>query len=319
MLSRCDFVLVDSSSRFIDDEAGVSGSDVDECVASSAAEESLDGSLADFIAEPTEEELEEMGLAFHSDDEGDPTAVLRNARPFQSYRRMGAAAESDGLPQQHRRWEPRPSTLAFGGVAAAAAVCHPAGVAQLLSESADCVDPSFLAIVAGCTWLSDVALLHDASKSESLYADLLRGYHYDKVAKRQAKTADVAQAGLQELTACVSYCTHILAQRLGLLWHGCSPTPGVQMAGLLMRPDAEANGMVCVELLLHGKPLELSQVLLQLVLGHPSNRRWRDIILGRKLYKSTELIFLTQMQVSSMALTPHAMHATAIQFKPANR
>jgi hypothetical protein len=294
-----------SSSRFIDDEAGVSESEVEECAASSAAgnSEPLDASsLADFIAEPTEEELQEMGLAFHSDDEGDPTAVLRNARPFQSYRRMGAAAAVDGSPQQQRRWEPRPSTLTFGGVAAAA-VCDSAGVAQLLSENAGCVDPSFLATVAGCNWLSDVALLHDASKSESLYADLLRGYHYDKVAKRQAKTADVAQAGLQELTACVTYCTHILAQRLGLLWHGCSPTPGVQMAGLLMRPDAEANGMVCVELMLHGKPLELSQVLLQLVLGHPSNRRWRDIILGRKLYKSTELIFLTQMQVSSMALT----------------
>ena len=294
-----------SSAQFIDDEADASGSDSDEGAAASesAAKESL-GSLADFIAEPTEEELEEMGLAFHSDDDDNPLAVLRNARPFHSYRRMGGAAAAAGsLSVQQRRWEPRPTTPQFG--AAASVVGDSASISQLLSEHAD-VDPSFLAAVAGCSWLSDVSLLHDASKSESLYADLLRGYHYDKVAKRQAKSADVAQAGLQELTACVTYCTHILAQRLGLLWSGCSPTPGVQMAGLLMRPDTESKGVVCVELTMHGKPLELSQALLQLVLGHPSNRRWRDIIFGRKLYKSTELIFLTQMQVRKCAVAVQA-------------
>lgn len=281
-------------ARFIDDEAEASGGDDDE---EAAAEESL-GSLANFIAEPTEEELEEMGLAFHSDDDDNPLAVLRNARPFQSYRRMGAAAAAAAAGSssvQQRRWEPRPTTPGFG--AAASVVGDSAGIAQLLSEHGGCVDPSFLATVTGCGWLSDVSLLHDASKSESLYADLLRGYRYDKVAKRQAKSADVAQAGMQELTACVTYCTHILAQRLGLLWSGCAPTPGVQTAGLLMRPDDDSKGVVCEELTMHGKPLELSQALLQLVLGHPSNRRWRDIIFGRKLYKSTELIFLTQMQV----------------------
>ncbi len=287
----------------MDDEADASnGSDGEEegvvAAAVTADEESL-GSLADFIADPTEEELAEAGLAFHSDDDSDPLAVLRNARPFQAYRRMGASAAAavDGAPmQQQRRREPRPSTPVFG--AATAALGDSDGIALLLSKHPGGVDPSFLATVSGCSgWLSDVSLLHDADKSESLYADLLRGYNYDKVAKRQAKSADVAQAGLQELTACVTYCTHILAHRLGLLWSGCSPTPGVQMSGLLMRPDDAANGMVCSEVTMHGKPLELSQALLQLVLGHPSNRRWRDIIFGRKLYKSTELLFLTQMQV----------------------
>ncbi len=280
----------------MDDEADASacGSDGEEEGVAAAVEESL-GSLADFIAEPTEDELAEAGLAFHSDDDDDPLAVLRNARPFQTYRRMGAAAADNEAPVQQRRREPRPSTPVFG--AAAVASGDTAGIALLQSEHPGGVDPSFLATVSGCGWLSDVSLLHDADKSQSLYADLLRGYNYDKVAKRQAKSADVALAGLQELTACVTYCTHILANRLGLLWSGCSPTPGMQMAGLLMRPDDAANGMVCAEVTMHGKPLELSHALLQLVLGHPSNRRWRDIIFGRKLYKSTELIFLTQMQV----------------------
>lgn len=289
------------AARFVDDEADASGSacgsdGAEQVGAAASAEESL-GSLADFIVEPTEDELAEAGLAFHSDDDGDPIAALRNARPFQAYRRMGAAAAVDGAPVQQRRREPRPSTPVFG--AATAASGDSAGIALLLCSHPGGVDPSFLATVSGCSaWLSDVSLLHAADKSESLYADLLLGYNYDKVAKRQAKCADVAQAGLQELTACVTYCTHILAHRLGLLWSGCSPTPGVQLSGLLMRPDDAANGMVCSEVTMHGKPLELSQALLQLILGHPSNRRWRDIIFGRKLYKSTELIFLTQMQVS---------------------
>ncbi len=157
----------------MDDEADASacGSDGEE-EGAAAAVESL-GSPADFIAEPTEDELAEAGLAFHSDDDDDPLAVLRNARPFQTYRRMGAAAADNGAPVQQRRREPRPSTPVFG--AAAVASGDTAGIALLQSEHPCGVDPSFLATVSGCGWLSDVSLLHDADKSQSLYADLLRG------------------------------------------------------------------------------------------------------------------------------------------------
>ncbi len=287
-----------SRQRFIDDEAdaSVADSDDDEGAAAVAAGHESLGSLADFIAEPSEEEMAQAGLAFDSDDDCDPLAVLRDARPFQAYRRMGAggAAAAEAAPQQRRR-EPKPAAPELG--ASTAALGDSAGVALLQLEYGVRLDSSFVASAGGCDWLTDVGLLCDGEKSHELYDAVLRGYAYDKTVKRQAKPAGQLRDGLQELTACADYCTHILAQRLGLLWSGGAPVPGVQVAGCLMLPDPAAHGMVCIEVAMHGKPLELATALLQLVLGHPANKRWRDIVVGRKFYKSGELVYLTQVKV----------------------
>jgi len=254
------------------------------------------GSLADFIAEPSSQEMEHEGLAFHSDAEDDPLAVLRDRRPFQSFRHMGDAAAA----AQPRQREPKPASASSQGAAAAAAAANGAPDMARLASVYDAVDPSFVAAVSGCRcWLTDVSLLHDAACSDALHAKLMKGYTYDKVVKRQGKVdeLDKSEAGLMELTACVDYCTHILAQQLGLLWAGGAPTPGVQTAGSLMLPDPTAAGLVCVEVTMHDKPLELSIALLQLVLGHPANIRWRDMVVGRKLYQNSQLIFLVQGKV----------------------
>jgi len=291
-----------NSRRFIDDEAEASGSDEgsnDDGDVAAAAHESL-GSLADFIAEPSEEEMAQAGLAFHSDDDGDPIAVLRNARPFQAYRRMGAGgAAAEAAPQQRRR-ELKPAAPELG--TSTAALGDSAGMELLQLEFGAHLDSSFVASAGGCEWLTDVALLYDGPKSHELHDALLRGYAYDKTVKRQAKPAGPLSAGLQELTACADYCTHILSQRLGLLWSGGAPVPGVQTAGCLMLPDPAACGMVCIEATMHGKPLELATALLQLVLGHPANKRWRDIVVGRKYYKSGELVYLAQVKVRQKCL-----------------
>lgn len=294
-------------SRFIDDEAAASESDVSvseesegegspaaAASAPAASQQSL-GSLADFIAEPSAEEMQHAGLAFHSDEEDDPLAVLRNRRPFQSFRRMG-----EGAAAQRRR-EPKPNGPLLG--AAAAASGDQNGMSLLHTEYG-AVDPSFVASVAGCSgWLSDVSLLHDVEMSNHLHAELLKGYTYDKVVKRQGKVDEIdkSDAGLMELTACVDYCAHILSEKLGLLWAGGAATPGVQTAGSLMLPDPAAHGLVCVEVTMYHKPLELSAALLLLVLGHPANKRWRDMIVGRKLYQANQLILLVQGKVRQHA------------------
>ncbi len=286
--------------RFIDDEADASDADSDDdegAAAVAAGHESL-GSLAEFIADPSEEEMAQAGLAFHSDEDGDPLAVLRDARPFQAYRRMGAGgAESTAAasaPQQRRR-EPKPAARQLDDTSVA--LGDSAGMELLQLEYGVHLDSSFVASAGGCDWMTDVGLLYDGAKSHELYDAVLRGYAYDKTVKRQAKPVGQLRDGLQELTACADYCTHILAQRLGLLWSGGAPVPGVQVAGCLMLPDPAAHGMVCIEAAMHGKPLELATALLQLVLGHPANKRWRDIVVGRKFYKSGELVYLTQVKV----------------------
>lgn len=302
-----------SRPRFVDDEAAGSESDSDVSVqeesenaddAPAASQQSL-GSLADFIAEPSSQEMEHAGLAFHSDDEN-PLAVLRDRRPFRSFRRMeegggAAAASAAAASSLPRRRVPKPATAQLG--AATAADGDVEGMALLQSTYGGAVDSSFVSSVAGCSsWLTDVSLLHDESMLEQLHGKLLQGYTYDRVVKRQGKVDQLnkTEAGLMELTACVDYCTHILSEKLCLLWSGGACTPGVQTAGSLMLPDPAAHGMVCVEATMHGKPLDLSAALLQLVLGHPGNIRWRDMVVGRKLYVNSQLIFLVQNKVSSM-------------------
>ena len=268
-------------------------------VAAAAASQESIGSLADFIAEPSSQEMAQAGLAFQSDDDDDALAVLRNARPFHSYRRMGAAAAAAAsMPlQRTRQRERRPDDLHADNAAAESGDVE--GMELLRTVYGGQVDPSFIAAASGCgAWLTDVSLLHDSEQSRLLHEKVLQGYTYEKVVKRQGKTLDVEQAGAMELTACVDYCTHILSQLLGVLWSGGASTPGVQIAGSLMRPDPTSHGMACIELTMSGKPLELSTALLQLVLGHPANKRWRDMVVGRRFYQSNQLVFLVQTRVS---------------------
>lgn len=290
--------------RFLDVEAGVSGaesggSDGD---GGDAADADDLGSLADFIADPSPSELEQAGLVFHSsDDEGDPTALLRERRPFARFRAMhegshsppAAAAAAAALSSGRRVREPKPAAPVLG--AASLAAGDGAGIAALAASGAE---PQFLHMVSGCSWLPDVSLLHDEKKSAELYAGILQGYAYEKMVRRQAKPPAALQPpGQLELTAAVNYCAHILSARLGVLWAGGAPAPGEKAVGSLMRPLSASNNVFCEALTLHGEPLDLTQALLTLVLGHPLNHRWRDLVVGRKLYRHTELTYLVQLQV----------------------
>jgi len=102
---------------------------------------------------------------------------------------------------------------------------------------------------------------------------------------RKAKRTDIARGSL-ELTAITAYCAHILTVRCGLLWAGGAPSPGSQVPGVLMRPHTQYPRVVCEEVKAHGDPLDLSTLLKGLVLGHPGNEHWRNLAVGRQLYKT---------------------------------
>jgi hypothetical protein len=277
----CVALCVSSAARFLDVEADVSGSDngseADEGGSASV------GSLADFIAEPSAEELEEAGLAFVSSDDDDPIAVLRDRRLFARNRRMR---------------EPKPAEPQIGLAAASGgASVGAAGVAELAAGTAS---PNFVHLASGCDgWLPDVSLLFDAERSESLYQQVLLGYNYNNQVVRRAKKDASIERGNLELTAVTAYCVHILTERCGLLWSGGAPTPGVQVPGVLMRPHTDYPRVVCEEVKAHGVPLDLSTVLTGLVLGHPGNVHWKNLVIGRQLYKSHQLVYLVQSQVSA--------------------
>jgi hypothetical protein len=261
----------------LDVEAAVSGSEGEGGSGSDGPEDEDGGSLADFIAEPSAEELEQAGLVFQSSDDEDPTAVLREARPFARNRRMR---------------EPKPSEPRIG-LAAGEGAGSTAGV----SELGDKASPSFLHLVSGCSgWLPDVSLLFDRERSETLYEAVLQGYTYHNEVVRKAKRTDIARGSL-ELTAITAYCAHILTVRCGLLWAGGAPSPGSQVPGVLMRPHAQYPRVVCEEVKAHGDPLDLSTLLNGLVLGHPGNEHWRNLAVGRQLYKTHQLVYLVQSQV----------------------
>jgi len=263
-------------SRFIDDEAAQSGGD-----SGDDADEGTQGSLEDFIAEPSQAELARVGLVFESSDDDDPMAVLRNARPFARYRRMGADDSA------RRRPEARPVTPDPGD----AALGMPEGAGG-----------QFIALVKGCAWLDSAASLFDSDKSSDLLRRINAGYVQEKY-RRQAKEAparkpgeEVEQPGSLELTAVVDYCVHILTEQLHMLWAGGTHAPGEKVAGSLMRADP-AHPAVCQLVSIRDAPLDLSTLLLSLVLAHPRNTRWQDLVLGRKMYRQADLIYLVQIKV----------------------
>ena len=284
--------------RFLDVSADVSGSDgvsddeEDAHGAGGGGDSASLGSLADFIAEPSAAELEDAGLAFVSSDDEDPTAVLRERRPFARHRRMRQPAPA--VPQIGL------AGAAAGGAAAAAG----------LSELAGTATPNFLHLVSGCSdWLPDVSLLFDQERSDALYQQVVKGYNYNNQVVRRAKKDDDIERGSLELTAVTAYCVHILSQRCDLLWSGGAPTPGVQVPGVLMRPHRAHPRVVCEEVQAHGAPLDLATVLTGLVLGHPGNKHWKNLVVGRQLYKSHQLVYLVQSEVRTIA-DAHRKHAT---------
>lgn len=268
VLVCCHCACSRGAAAFLDAEAAVSGSDGSGDEGGSEAA----GSLADFVVEPTAEDFEQAGLTFHSsDDEGDPTAVLRERRPFRRFRRQEAAAAAPVLP---------------------------AGIAALAARRDAVPGGSFLLLLQGCPWLPDTALLCDPAVSDALWAKVKAGYREEK-ARRQAKPLqEEEEFGLLELPACVDYCAHILAVRLGLLWDGESATPGEKVVGTLMRPHSQ-HSAACELVTAHEKPLDLSTLLLSVVLEHPGNQRWRNLIMGRQLHKASVLPSLVQGKVSA--------------------
>jgi len=63
-----------------------------------------------------------------------------------------------------------------------------------------------------------------------------------------------------------------------------------------MRADP-AHPAVCQLVSIRDAPLDLSTLLLSLVLAHPRNTRWQDLVLGRKMYRQADLIYLVQIKV----------------------
>jgi hypothetical protein len=262
-----------------DESGGGGGSSGDEGGSAADGQESA-GSLADFVVEPTAEDFEQAGLTYHSsEDEGDPTAVLRETHPFRRFRLL----------------EPEPAVPVLGASRAASAGGRlPAGLAAVAAQRKARGNDSFMLLLANCPWLPDAALLHDAAMSDELWRQVQEGYKQER-ARRQAKQLDGTE-GLLELTACMDYCVHIVSVRLGLLWHGAPTAPGEKVCGSLMRPYSE-HPVACELVTAHGRPLELGTLLLSIVLEHPSNERWRNIVIGRKMHRSNELLTLVQGKV----------------------
>jgi hypothetical protein len=271
---------------FLDDEAACSGADDEEEGDRHHVDEESLGSLADVIAEPSSEELQQAGLSFQSEsdeDEKDVTAILRERRPFNRFRRI-----------------PEPRSISTPLSAAAAAAVAASDPSDDCDNELPSDQTTFHYVASGCKWLTEIDLLHDAAKSAEQLAEIAKGYAHDKAARRQARGSNSSAAtGLLELTSCVNYCVHILTVRLGLQWAGGTPAPGEKSAGLLMRPVSEYGNVVCEEITVRGEPMDIAQVIHNLVLAHPANFRWRDLVIGRRLYKVNDLIYLVQMGVSS--------------------
>lgn len=247
---------------------------------SSGGESESLGSLAGFLADPSEQELAQAGLVFvSSDDDADPAAVLRERRPFARFRRQPEAPAA----------APPPAAL-FADDSQAQPGC---------ADSTARASAAFVELARACSgWLPDVSLLHDSDKSAALYQQVLAGYAYVKLAVRQAKGAsELPERGLSELSACVQYLVHILSECLQLRWQGGHmERAGATMEGVLMRPHPDHPTLVCQPVCAREQPLSLHAAVFNLVLQHPANACWHDLVLGKRFFR--DIVYLVHQQVN---------------------